>query len=224
MIGVQRFFVYIIITTYYLFVGVTSFSTTTRTWTQSTARTCPPFIQHRSMKFSNLIYSSSSADLTAETSEVTTETSMRSQFRTVTGFSLTAVRATMRAATGISLTALYLSALAISGFWIRQTMRIILDIFPTWARYFVQPILVMYYVPLFILRNMTAPKRREQEQAHDTLVESWKQAVAVAEHSTSYWPIHLSENGDIESVKDEININDAVAESVEKALEIKCDN
>jgi hypothetical protein len=126
----------------------------------------------------------------------------------------------MRAATGISLTALYLSALAISGIWIRQTMRIILGILPSWARYFVQPFLVMYYVPLFILRNMTAPKRREQAQAHDTLVESWKQAVAVAEHSTSYWPVHLTESGNIEGDQEDLDLNDAIAKSVEIALEI----
>ena len=81
----------------------------------------------------------------------------------------------------------------------------------------------MYYVPLFVLRNMTAPKRREQKMAHDTLVESWKQAVAVAENSTSYWPIHVSDNGDIESFEDALDVNDAVAKSVEKALEIKPD-
>ena len=87
-----------------------------------------------------------------------------------------------------------------------------------------QPFLVMYYAPLFILRNIAAPKRREQKQAHDTLVESWKQAVAVAEHSTSYWPIHLSENGDIESNENEVDLNEAVAKSVEIALEINRDS
>ena len=209
--------------TYYHFVGVTSFSITTRWLPQSSARTNPT-IQHQIMKFSNLIYSSPSADLSVETTKVKIDKSIRSQLRTITGFSLTAIRATMRAATGISLTALYLSALVISSVWIRQAMRIILDFFPTWARYFAQPFLVMYYVPLFIIRNMTAPKRREQEQAHDTLLESWKQAVAVAEHSTSYWPIHISENGDIESDGDDLDLNDAVAKSVEIALEIKGDS
>ena len=173
--------------------------------------------------YPNLICSLSSVGLNAETSEAKIEKTMRSQLRAITGFSLTAVRATMRAATGISLTAIYISALAISGFWIRQTMRVVLDIFPTWARYFVQPILILYYAPLFILRNMTAPKRREQEKVHDTLVESWKQAVAVAEHSTSYWPIHLSENGDLEPMEDELDINDVVAKSVEMASKIAND-
>ena len=224
MIGVQRCYAAIVLTICYLNVVVSSFSTTTRTWPQTSARSIPFMHQHRSIKYSYQINSSPSADVTVEANEVKLERSLRSQLRTITGFSLTAVRATMRAATGISLTALYLSALAISGLWIRQAMRIILDIFPTWARYFVQPLLVMYYVPLFLLRNMTAPKQREQKQAHDTLVDSWKQAVAVAEHSTSYWPIHLGDNGDIESDQDGLNLNDAVAASVEIALEINRDS
>lgn len=219
IIGTQRFSATFLVTSLYFLASVTSFSPTTRRLTQWTSQTCPTN-QH---EFPNLMYSSSSAELTTEKSEAKIEASMRSQLRRITGFSLTALRATMRAATGISLTALYLSALAISGVWIRQTMRIILDIFPTWARYFVQPFLVMYYVPLFVLRNMTAPKRREQERAHDTLVESWKQAVAVAEHSTSYWPIHVSENGEIESIEGELDVNDAVAKSVERAMEMKRD-
>ena len=223
MTGAKRLSVALLVTTCYFFVGVTSFSPKTRRLTQWSAQTCPSF-QHGSMKFRNLMYSSSSSELTTEASEVKLETSMRSRLRRITGFSLTALRATMRTATGISLTALYLSALAISGVWIRQTMRIILDIFPTWARYFVQPFLVMYYVPLFMLRNMTAPKRREQEMEHDTLVESWKQAVVVAEHSRSYWPIHVNENGEIESIEDELDVNDAVAKSVEIALEVKRDS
>jgi hypothetical protein len=219
MIGVQRCVAVLLFTAYYLYVGVTSFTLTTQILPQSSAR-ISPLIKHRLIKNSNRIYSSSSAaDIAAETAEAKIDKTLRSQLRTITGFSLTAVRATMRAATGISLTAIYLSALAVSGIWIRQTMKIILDIFPTWARYFVQPILVLYYVPLFMLRNMTAPKQREQEQAHDTLVESWKQAVAVAEHTTSYWPIHLTENGNIESDEEDLDINDAVAKSVEIALE-----
>lgn len=166
------------------------------------------------------IYTSlSSKDYAVETSDVVDEVTVRSKLRKVTGFSLTALRATMRTATGISLTALYVSALAVSGFWIRQTMRIILDIFPTWARYFVQPFLVLYYVPLFMLRNITAPKRRERKEAHDTLVESWKQAVAIAEHSSSYWPIHINEDGEIERVVENIDVNDAIAQAVEISLE-----
>jgi hypothetical protein len=125
----------------------------------------------------------------------------------------------MRAATGISVTALYASTLAVSGAWIRQTMRIILGLFPAWARYFVQPFLVMYYVPLFVLRSVSAPQRREGAQKHDALVESWKQAVAIADQCSSYWPVHLNKNGEIESDLQELAFIDAVAESVEVAME-----
>jgi hypothetical protein len=128
----------------------------------------------------------------------------------------------MRAATGISLTAVYASTIAVSGMWIRQTMKVILDLFPSWARYFAQPFLVMYYVPLFVLRNLSAPRQKERMQKHVVLVDSWKQAVAVADQSTSYWPIHLNQSGDLEKDLAELDLVDAVAESVEFALQKEC--
>jgi hypothetical protein len=177
-------------------------------------------IDHRTIEYSSLICTLSSlVDCSVETSPDKRQTSVRSRLRKMTGFSMTALRATTRAATGISLTALYLSAVAVSGVWIRQAMKVILAIFPTWARYFVQPFLVMYYVPLFMLRSLTSPQRSEQKQTHDSLVESWKQAVTIAEQSNSYWPIHLNENDSLETVTHDVDVVDAVAKSVEVALE-----
>jgi hypothetical protein len=147
------------------------------------------------------------------------EHTARARLRTLTGFSLTALRATMRAATGISLTALYASTLAASGVWIRQTMKVILSIVPAWARYFVQPFLIIYYAPLFILRSISAPQRNQGVKKHDALVESWKQAVETADQSTSYWPLHLDKNGDFEADIAEMDLTDAVAQSVELAME-----
>jgi hypothetical protein len=171
------------------------------------------------------------ADVTVEMSNDCLETSVRARLRTMTGFSLTALRTTMRAATGTSLSALYASTLAVSGFWIRQTMRVFLGIFPAWARYFVQPFLAMYYVPLFMLRcairnvtSMQTPKQRELLQKHEMLVESWKQAVAIADDSTSYWPLHINQNGDIESDIAELDLTEAIAESLEIAMEKKNQN
>jgi hypothetical protein len=161
--------------------------------------------------------------------------SLRVQLRRWTGFSLTAVRAAVRAATGISLTAVSASTVAISGAWIRQGMRLVLGLFPAWARYFVQPLLVLYYAPLFILRNLVAQQQQpsnsgmrrhnnsnavlllQQKSKHEHLVEGWKRAVEMADETSSYWPLHLDSEGNLESDIHEINMNDAVAESVEMA-------
>jgi hypothetical protein len=177
---------------------------------------------HVPSTFPNMMYFSSSLD--AKESQDVLESSLRARLRKLTGFSLTAVRATLRAATGISLTAVYASTVAVSGMWIRQTMKVILGLFPSWARYFAQPFLVMYYVPLFVLRNLSAPRRRESMQNHVVLVDSWKHAVEVADQSTSYWPIHLNQNGELEKDLAELDLVDAVAESVEFALQKKCED
>lgn len=150
--------------------------------------------------------------------------SLRASIRRWTGFSLTALRTTMRAATGISLTALYASSLAVSGAWIRQTMKVILSIFPAWARYFVQPFLVLYYVPLFILRSISAPQRNEGTKQHDAFIASWKQAVETADQSTSYWPLHINKKGEIENDISELDLNEGIAESVEVAMEEQSKN
>lgn len=143
----------------------------------------------------------------------------RTRLRRLTGVSLTASRATMRALTGLSLTTIYASVLAISGAWVRQTMKLILSIFPTWLRYFLQPFLVLYYAPLFILRNWTGPTRREARTAHEHFVEGWKHAVELADDKTSYWPIHVNAQGDFEKDFAEIDLNEGIEESVEVALE-----
>jgi hypothetical protein len=98
-------------------------------------------------------------------------------------------------------------------------MKIILDLFPAWARYFAQPFLVMYYVPLFVLRSLSAPRQREGMRKHVALVDSWKQAVAVADQSTSYWPIHLNRNGELEKDLSELDLVDAIAESMDFAMQ-----
>ena len=165
----------------------------------------------------NVMYFSSSLD--GQSSQDVSENSVRARLRKLTGFSLTALRATMRAATGISLSAVYASTIAVSGMWIRQTMKIVLGLFPSWLRYFAQPFLVLYYAPLFVLRNLSAPRRKERMENHVALVDSWKHAVAVADQSTSYWPIHLNQNGDLEKDIAELDLVDAIAESVEVSLQ-----
>lgn len=130
----------------------------------------------------------------------TTNTGLRGRLRQMTGFSLTAFRASLRAVTGISLTALYVATLTATGAWIRQTTKLVLSILPPPLRYFVQPLLILYYAPLFILRNLSAPQNRASlagvssnnnsttASTDSVVAEGWKAAVTKAEHTVSYWP------------------------------------
>jgi len=104
----------------------------------------------------------------------------------------------------------------------RQTMKVILSIFPAWMRYFVQPFLVLYYVPLFVLRNLSSPSNASNKQGvskHEAFVQSWKQAVETADEKSSYWPLHVSTDGDFEKDLSELDVNEAVAASLEVAME-----
>lgn len=124
------------------------------------------------------------------------EGSLRSRLRKATGFSMTAFRATMRAATGISLTAIYASALAATGAFVRKTMALILAPLPPWFRYFLQPFLILYYAPLFILRSLTGPTGKKAREAHEHFVDGFKSAVDAAEKKAGgYWPVHV--NGEL---------------------------
>jgi len=60
--------------------------------------------------------------------------SLRDRLRQVTGFSFTAFRATLRGITGISLTAIYASAVASTSFFVRNAMKVVLSVFPSWVR------------------------------------------------------------------------------------------
>mmetsp|Transcript_2565 Transcript_2565/g.5068 ORF Transcript_2565/g.5068 Transcript_2565/m.5068 type:complete len:231 (-) Transcript_2565:133-825(-) len=144
------------------------------------------------------------------------ENSLRSSLRKATGFSLTALRATCRAATGISLSAIYLATVAATGEWIRQTTKFVLSIFPPWMRYFVQPFLILYYVPMFILRNLTGPTRRRAQKTHEAVLDSWKDAVQKADETVTYWPMHVDDEG-IYSDMNELDIREGVVESIEIA-------
>jgi len=157
---------------------------------------------------------------------------VRSKLRRITGFSLTAFRSTWRAATGVSLTAVYASAIAVSGLWIRQVMSTVLSITPAWFRYFLQPFLVLYYAPLFIVRGLTGPTRKEAKAKHELIVDGWKEAIEHAENKTknSSWPAHVNGEGEFEldgvsksETIDSQKLADAVAESIEQASEQACE-
>jgi hypothetical protein len=146
---------------------------------------------------------------------------LRIRLKRATGFSLTAIRRTMRTATGISMTAVYASTMAATGAWIRQTMKVILSIFPAWFRYFVQPFLILYYTPLIILKSLTSPSRKQAKLTHETFLEELKEAVETADSKSSYWPVHLGKDGSLEKDFDEVDMSDAIAESMEIAMEAK---
>lgn len=86
-----------------------------------------------------------------------------------------------------------------------------------WARYFAQPFLILYYVPIFILRNVTGPAHREARETHQAVLDSWKEAVQKADEKVAYWPIHVDEDGNIESDIGELDMQEAVVESIEIA-------
>jgi uncharacterized membrane protein len=69
----------------------------------------------------------------------------------------------------------------------------ILTLVCTQFRYFIQPFLVLYYVPLFIVRGTLGPTGKERRAAHEHLVEGWAAAVKAAELAQhgGYWPVHV---------------------------------
>jgi hypothetical protein len=130
-------------------------------------------------------------------------TRMRDSIRKLTGISLTALRATMRAATGISSTAIcasafaiYATALAASGVWIRNVMKTMLAPFPASVRFFLQFFLVLYYAPLYIIRNLTGPTRKNARKKREEFLEGWNDAVKAAEDKSISWPLDLGGNND----------------------------
>lgn len=128
--------------------------------------------------------------------------SPRSKLRRITGFSLTALRATLRSATGFSLTALRAAlrtatGISLSG-TISNSVRRVLDVLSPSLRYFLQPLLIAYYVPLLTVRYwLVGPNRAYVEEGragHERIVESWRKAVEAAEKANAggYWPVHLN--------------------------------
>lgn len=145
--------------------------------------------------------SAASNDLNSKQNESSTEETPRSKLRQLTGFSLTALRSTLRAATGFSLTAFRTTIRAATGISLSQSMssilKTILSILPGGVRYFLQPLLIMYYAPLLMLRYWVGPNRKyaeESRKGHEKLVDGWRKAVEAAENAQrgGYWPVHLN--------------------------------
>jgi hypothetical protein len=130
---------------------------------------------------------------------------IRHLFRTVTGYSFTAFRTTLRTMTGISISTIYMTTMAMTNRYIRQILTSVISCIPSSLRYFLQPILILYYVPLFLLQRLCEQygtgshqkqqqlkqQQLKQQQHDDALLHSWKQAVMIADETLSYWPIHV---------------------------------
>ncbi|KAL7548016.1 hypothetical protein ACHAWF_011292 [Thalassiosira exigua] len=173
----------------------------------SAARAAPPasFRRRRRAAGALLLASAAPADPSGDASgdEASTSASvlvplaaLRSTLRAATGFSLTATRTALRAAAGISLSG------ALS-----STLRRLLEILTPGLRYFVQPLLILYYVPLLTIRYwMVGPSDRyvdEGRKLHERAVEGWRNAVRASEraHEGGYWPVHVNEDGTIVGVR-----------------------
>ena len=125
----------------------------------------------------------------------TATVTLRTKWRNVTGISLTAIRAMLRTTTGISMTAMYTAAYLATSAVVRNIMAMFLHVLPTWLRYFVQPFLILYYVPWFVLRtwsDRTAYALKEEH--HRTLISNWKGAIETAGKiaGEGYWPVKVN--------------------------------
>mmetsp|Transcript_3812 Transcript_3812/g.5520 ORF Transcript_3812/g.5520 Transcript_3812/m.5520 type:complete len:232 (+) Transcript_3812:100-795(+) len=139
---------------------------------------------------------------------------LRAMLRKTTGFSLTATRAACRAATGISISSIFAK---------------VLSIFPLFLRFFIQPLLVLYYTPLVLLKAMVGPTAEysaEQKAKHEVFIEGWKDAIKIATevNESGYWPVRVTEDGTIEAVSppdledaSTVNLNKAIVQSVSLA-------
>lgn len=118
-------------------------------------------------------------------------------------FSLSTIRSSLRAMTGLSLTATRTALRTMTGVSVTSIVKAIVGIFKPWMRYFLQPFLIIYYVPLTCMKyfiGTTKTYRAEQLAAHEKLVEGWKDAIRAAEEKLKdQFPLHVSEDGSIQT-------------------------
>ena len=93
-------------------------------------------------------------------------------------------------------------------------MKFLLSLIPAPMRYFLQPFLILYYAPLFIIKNLAHPTNEK----HEAFIDGWKQAVQIADETSTNWPIHINEDGDFEAEQG-VNMEKAIDASVELAIE-----
>jgi hypothetical protein len=144
--------------------------------------------------------------------------SIRKELGKITGISLTALRTSLRATTGFSLTALRTALRTLTGVSITGVVKTLVGLLPPWFRYFLQPFLILYYVPLLVLKGMvgsTSTSKREASEEHDKLVNYWKDAIMLAETRSASWPLHVKADGTLKYDLDDDKMNDVIVEAIE---------
>lgn len=143
----------------------------------------------------------------------------------ITGLSMTAIRQSVRTTTGLSLTATRTVLRGLTGLSVTAAMKNLFGIFPPWFRYFLQPFFIMYYTPLMILKyyiGSTKGSKQEAQAAHQTVIKGWKDAIIAAEVAQESWPLHVTDDGTIESLTPQsIPITDAIVESLDIASTVR---
>jgi hypothetical protein len=65
----------------------------------------------------------------------------------------------------------------------------------TQFRYFLQPLFIMYYTPLMIIKYLIGPYKNEKKQAfatHEKIIEGWKDAIRAAELEVGFSPLRVT--------------------------------
>jgi hypothetical protein len=139
--------------------------------------------------------------------------------------SLSAIRASIRATTGFSLTATRTALRTMTGVSVTSIVKAIVGVFKPWMRYFFQPFLILYYVPLTSMKyfvGTTKTSRAEQLAAHEKLVEGWKDAIREAEGKLNgEFPLHVSDDGTIETKMNmqREDISECIVSAIEQRYE-----
>mmetsp|Transcript_465 Transcript_465/g.511 ORF Transcript_465/g.511 Transcript_465/m.511 type:complete len:191 (+) Transcript_465:274-846(+) len=145
--------------------------------------------------------------------------------RQMTGFSLSAMRASIRATTGLSLTASRTALRLFTGISATSILKTIASVFPPWFRYFLQPLFIIYYTPLMVLKYFIGSTKSEKEEAfaaHEKVIEGWKDAIRASEQAQENFALHVNEDGTIENlVPNSLSITDAIVQSLDIASTVK---
>lgn len=143
----------------------------------------------------------------------------------LTGLSMTAIRKSVRTTTGLSITALRTTLRGLTGVSVNASLKTLFGVFPPWFRYFLQPFFIMYYTPLMICKYFIGSKKGAKEDAlasHEKIVEGWKDAIKAAELAQDFWPLHVTEDGKIESLTPQsVPVNDIIVESLDIASTVQ---
>lgn len=176
---------------------------------------------HESPLFSATLGNSNSSFLSMVQNDVDGEnsgTSIRKELGQLTGLSITVIRASVRATTGLSITAMRTFLRTLTGVSVTGTMKALFGLLPPWARYFLQPFLIMYYAPLVILKGLvgsTSSSKKDDRASHEQLVDYWKEAIQMAENRSASWPLHVMADGSLQYDLDDDRMNDAIVEAIE---------